>query len=59
VGRQLTMEQRKIVKLRFFEGLTLEAIGFQLGCTKERVRQLVNEAIRAIRKALDRSAVCR
>ncbi len=51
----LTDKQRKILMLRFGIGreggpMTLEAVGQELGCTRENVRQVENKAIRKLRR---------
>lgn len=38
--------------LRYIEGLTLDEIGANYGCTKERVRQLEQKALRILRDIL-------
>jgi RNA polymerase primary sigma factor len=51
----LPERERRIVELRFgFEGepASLEAVGRELGITRERVRQLETEALRALRNEL-------
>ena len=51
----LSRREREIVELRFgFQGepLTLEAIGQELHLTRERVRQLVDQALRRLEHAL-------
>jgi RNA polymerase sigma factor (sigma-70 family) len=49
----LTDKQRKVIMLRFGIGreqkpMTLEAVGNELGCTRENVRQVENKAIRKL-----------
>jgi len=51
----LTDKQRKVIMLRFGIGreqkpMTLEAVGNELGCTRENVRQVENKAIRKLRR---------
>ena len=41
--------RREAVKLYYCEGLTLQGVGEQLGFSKERARQLIQEAVRALR----------
>jgi RNA polymerase sigma factor (sigma-70 family) len=53
--RGLPTRERQIVELRFgFKGeaLTLEAIGAELGLARERVRQLVEQALKRIERDL-------
>ncbi len=40
----------KLVRMRFLEGMTLEATGKQLGISKERVRQLLRDSLGALRQ---------
>jgi len=42
----------KVLRLRFFEELTLQTIGDRIGVTRERVRQLEATALGQLRKAL-------
>jgi RNA polymerase primary sigma factor len=55
---RLKAKQRAVVVRRFgLEGhraMTLEDIGTELGCTRERVRQLQDEALRQMRRAFAR-----
>ena len=46
----LPEEQRELLRLRYWEGLTLEEIGQLHGVGAERVRQKENKAIRELRK---------
>ncbi len=46
--------ERKILKLRFLQGMTLEEVGRAMGVTKERVRQLQTRGLQRIREALER-----
>lgn len=41
-----------VLYARYYEHKTLEQIGKELGCTKERIRQLEAEGLRALRKEL-------
>ena len=55
---RLKAKQRAVVVRRFgLEGhraMTLEDIGMELGCTRERVRQIQDEALRRMRRAFTR-----
>lgn len=44
-------QYREILRLRYWEDMTLENIGKRLGLSKERVRQTVNQAIRRLRRS--------
>ena len=53
-------KMRRVLELRFLEGMTLEQVGDIMGVTRERVRQIEAKAIRILRanhdnriKALD------
>lgn len=54
----LKMRERAIIVRRFgLEGhrmMTLEEIGAEMGCTRERVRQIQDEALRRMRRAFSR-----
>lgn len=53
--RELTVLQRRIIRHRFGlnrERLTLEALGQRLGYTRERVRQIEQEALTKLRRLL-------
>jgi RNA polymerase sigma factor (sigma-70 family) len=52
--RPLRKRDRMILRWRFHEGLTLDAIGNQLGLTRERVRQIELKALAHLRLLLDR-----
>ena len=45
------LDERKatVLRVRFYEGRTLESLAVQLGISRERVRQTESKAIRAIR----------
>lgn len=45
----LTAREAKIIRLRFFEGLTLEVVGKRFGLTRERIRQIEGVALRRLR----------
>jgi DNA-directed RNA polymerase sigma subunit (sigma70/sigma32) len=51
VEHKLTSREkmRKIIELRYLEGMTLEQVGEILGVTRERVRQLEAKALRILR----------
>ncbi len=40
----------KLVRMRFLEGMTLDAAGKQVGISKERVRQLLKDSLGALRQ---------
>ena len=48
----LSEKQRNIIRLRYFDGKTLQSIGNMLGVSKERARQLVAAALQKVRKTL-------
>ena len=56
--QQLTEKQRAVVELRFGlhdkDAATLEDVGAQLGVTRERVRQIQIEALKRLRRILQR-----
>ena len=45
----LTSREAKVLRLRFYEDMTLAAIGEQLGVQQERVRQIEAKALRKLR----------
>ena len=45
----LPREMRKVIKGRFFEGKTLEAIGKSMKLTRERIRQIERDALEHLR----------
>lgn len=45
----LTSREAKVLRLRFYEDMTLAAIGEQFGVQKERVRQIEAKALRKLR----------
>lgn len=53
----LDERERKILELRFpmddSKPMTLEDVGKQMGVTRERIRQLQNQALKKIKKAID------
>jgi RNA polymerase nonessential primary-like sigma factor len=59
----LTDKQRCVIELRFglkdHERTTLEEVGEQLGVTRERVRQIQMEALRRLRKLLQKEGFTR
>ena len=44
----LTFRQRKVLELRFIKGYSLERSGRECGVTRERIRQIELEALRAL-----------
>ena len=40
---------REVIEARYMEGKTLEQVGYDRGCTRERVRQIEAEALRMLR----------
>lgn len=51
VGR-LCIRSRRVIEGRYFRGETLEEIGLELGLTRERVRQIEQEALAEMRKMM-------
>ncbi len=49
-GTPLTEREQAVIALSFWQGCTLEEIGNHLGSTKERGRQILEKALRKIRK---------
>jgi RNA polymerase sigma factor (sigma-70 family) len=47
---ELTERERRVLHLRFVEGVTLREVGEEIGVTRERVRQIETEAIAKARK---------
>lgn len=58
---QLSQRQREVIMRRFglggFEASTLEEVGAEIGLTRERVRQIQVEALKAMRGIFERSGV--
>ena len=58
---QLTDNQREVVSRRFglygHDRLTLEEVGVEIGLTRERVRQIQVEGLKALRKILEKEGV--
>lgn len=50
--RHLTARERRIVYLRFFEGMTQREIGEQLGVTQMQISRLLSRIIRTLRETL-------
>ncbi|MBI5962263.1 MAG: sigma-70 family RNA polymerase sigma factor [Chloroflexi bacterium] len=48
----LTVEEQKMLTMRYEEELTFEEIGQAIGRTKPRAKQIIDELIRKIRKAI-------
>jgi len=48
--KEFTPRQEKIIRMRFFEGMTYEAIGESLGVSRERIRQIEQGVLRALRR---------
>lgn len=46
---QLTEKERRIIELRFYQDMTYEETGLNIGLTKERVRQIELRALRKLR----------
>ena len=42
-------KMRRVLELRYLEGMTLEQVGDAMGVTRERVRQIEAKAIRILR----------
>lgn len=45
-----TVREEKVLRMRFFEDMSLKEIGKQLNVTRERVRQIETEAFRRLRR---------
>lgn len=45
----LTSREEKVIKMRFFDDMTLEEVGLHFGVGKERVRQIEGKALRKLR----------
>ncbi|MFK7830714.1 MAG: RNA polymerase sigma factor RpoS [Congregibacter sp.] len=58
---QLTEKQREVVVRRFgllgYESATLEEVGREIGLTRERVRQIQVEALKRLRRVLERQGL--
>ena len=54
--RLLPPRLRKIIHLRFFEGLTLEETASKIGVTKQRVDQLAHKALKRLKTAIEARA---
>lgn len=46
-------KMRKVLELRYLEGMTLDQVGSLMGVTRERVRQIEQKAIRMLRAKHD------
>ena len=59
--RSLTKKQREVIVRRFglkgHEATTLEKIGQEIGLTRERVRQIQIEALKSLKKIMDKQGV--
>jgi RNA polymerase sigma factor (sigma-70 family) len=53
---ELSVQERLILRLRFWEGLTLKQMGQRLGFTRERARQVQLKALRKLRERLGQPA---
>ncbi len=51
-GTSLTEREQTAIVLSFWQGCTLEEIGNHLGSTKERSRQILEKALRKIRRCV-------
>jgi len=49
IKNTLTKREKKYIRMRFWENLTLDEIAKYTGVTRERVRQVINKALRKIR----------
>jgi len=49
LGRALTPRQKRMIIKNFFEGKTLETIGWEEGLTDERVRQILDNSLKRLR----------
>ena len=47
--QELTEREQKILQLRFYNGMTYDQVGGQLGVSRERIRQIEHKAIRKLR----------
>lgn len=45
-GETVKRRNTEVCKLRYVDGLTLQAIGTRYGLTRERVRQIINETLK-------------
>lgn len=58
---QLTENQRAVLERRFglgdYERMTLEEVGKEIGLTRERVRQIQVEALKALRKLMEKQGI--
>jgi len=50
--QHLTVEERKMLTMRFEDGLTFEEIGHEIGRTKPRAKQIIDGLVGKIRKAI-------
>lgn len=50
---QLPVEQRQVIELTLFAGLTQRAIAAQLNCAEAEVPQLARRALRAVQDFID------
>lgn len=48
----LTDRQKQVIEMRFFQDMTLEDVGWKIGVTRERVRQVEARALRIMRREM-------
>jgi len=53
----LTEKEYEVIQARYFNNQTLQAIGDQLGLTRERIRQIQNNGITKLNRVIDNTAV--
>jgi RNA polymerase sigma factor (sigma-70 family) len=50
--KKLNTQQQKVIKMRFFEGSTLEEAANKLDLTRERIRQIEKKAVRKLKEII-------